>query len=430
MNLTRRHVFLAIIVALSAFLLVQAGTAEQTQETVRSDTGEKYPGATLVSVQDYKFDGRLVEVGENGSINWEYSPDNSRVFDSEYLDNGNVMVSVATKHGASDCPPQQLKHAPNACVENRVLELDGDALRNNETHVVWEYSWYDSFVTHHEVHDADRLPSGETAIIDMGNNRAFTVDKSGSITWEWNASKHLGDRSEFDSKYDSPTRQGEESDWTHMNDIDKLSNGNFQLSIRNFNVVIEVKPETGAIIDVIGRPNAPEIMSRQHNPHRLEQWGTIIIADSHNDRVIEYDLASGEPVWKYGGSEKLDWPRDADRLPNGNTLITDSLNHRVIEVNKSGDVVWEFSGVRLPYEADRRGVPEETGGSVPGWRLESNTTDAGATLSVIQTIEGWASYVFPAWVRFPELLSFAGIIVSVLALGIDWLLFLKRREKD
>ena len=33
----------------------------------------------------------------------------------------------------------------------------------------------------HEVHDADRLPGGGTAIADVGNDRAFVVNQSGKI---------------------------------------------------------------------------------------------------------------------------------------------------------------------------------------------------------------------------------------------------------
>jgi hypothetical protein len=38
-----------------------------------------------------------------------------------------------------------------------------------------------------------------------------------------------------------------------MNDIDQLPNGNSQLSIRNFDVIVEVNPETNRIVDVIGQ---------------------------------------------------------------------------------------------------------------------------------------------------------------------------------
>ncbi|MFB6311875.1 MAG: hypothetical protein ABEH64_11930, partial [Salinirussus sp.] len=74
------------------------------------------------------------------------------------------------------------------------------------------------------------------------------------------------------------------------------------------------------------------------------------------------------------------WPRDADRLPNGHTLITDSLNQRVLEVTRDGELIWSTTMAAAPYEADRlpigetQGVPHATtngtirnapGGGVP-----------------------------------------------------------------
>lgn len=204
-----------------------------------------------------------------------------------------------------------------------------------------------------------------------------------------------------------------------MNDIDQLPNGNFQLSIRNFDVIVEVNPETNRIVDVIGRPGNHSFLYEQHNPYRLTEWGTILVADSENDRVVEYDLESGSAVWAYGGDDLLLWPRDADRLPNGNTLIVDSLHNCVIEVNPSGDIVWEYSGVQLPYAADRKGVPEEGGETVPGWELEGETQNAAAAVGFVRQIEGWASYVFPVWVQLLELLTLFGITLTGLALIVD-----------
>jgi len=272
---------------------------------------------------------------------------------------------------------------------------------------------------YHGVHDVDRLASGETAVIDMGNDRAFTVARNGSVTWSWNGTRRLGAGSAFDEEYGSPPRSGPESDWTHMNDIDQLPNGNFQLSIRNFDVIVEVDPETNEIVDVIGEPGNHSFLYEQHNPYRLTEWGTIIVADSENDRIVEYDLETNERVWSYGGDDILRWPRDADRLPNGNTLITDSLNDRVIEINSEGEIVWEYSGVRLPYEADRQGVPEEAGNTVSGRELRGQTEEGGPVLSFLRQIEGYASYVMPAWVGIPELLTIAGIIVVTIGLVVD-----------
>ena len=51
-------------------------------------------------------------------------------------------------------------------------------------------------------------------------------------------------------------------------------------------------------------------------------------------------------VWEYGvlpgqkfKSERMGF---AQRLPNGNTLISDSVNGRAFEVTRNGQIVWEF----------------------------------------------------------------------------------------
>lgn len=57
----------------------------------------------------------------------------------------------------------------------------------------------------------------------------------------------------------------------------------------------------------------------------------------------------------------MEWPRDADRLPNGHTLITDTNRDRVFEVNQRNEIVWEatFPG---PYEAERLSTGDESTG--------------------------------------------------------------------
>jgi hypothetical protein len=81
---------------------------------------------------------------------------------------------------------------------------------------------------------------------------------------------------------------------------------------------------------------------------------TIIVADSGNNRIVEYARENGEWVrtWTVG-QNTLNWPRDADRLPNGNTLVVDTLNHRVVEITPTGEVVWEYYATWGPYDAER-----------------------------------------------------------------------------
>jgi len=85
---------------------------------------------------------------------------------------------------------------------------------------------------------------------------------------------------------------------------------------------------------------------------RLEN-GNTLIADYGNNRVIEI-ASNGSIVWEY--STGLDHPKDADRLDNNNTLITDRNNHRIIEVTPDKNIIWEygiFPDLYYPEDADR-----------------------------------------------------------------------------
>jgi hypothetical protein len=90
-------------------------------------------------------------------------------------------------------------------------------------------------------------------------------------------------------------------------------------------------------------------LNKPHDAERLSN-GNTLITDMYNDRAIEVDLG-GNIVWEYSG---LNTPRDAERLSNGNTLITDSVNYRVIEVDPDKNIVWEYStGTGLPEDVER-----------------------------------------------------------------------------
>jgi hypothetical protein len=125
------------------------------------------------------------------------------------------------------------------------------------------------------------------------------------------------------------------------------------------------------------------VLDHQHNPQYLESEdrdATLLVGDSDNDRLVEYERRGDGWVrtWNVGREESdLEWPRDADRLPNGNTLVVDSLNHRVLEVTPDGEVVWEFYPPWLPYDAERIHLGDEPGGPA--------MSDLGATGSKVLT---------------------------------------------
>jgi hypothetical protein len=88
---------------------------------------------------------------------------------------------------------------------------------------------------------------------------------------------------------------------------------------------------------------------RQHQPTALDS-GNLMIFDNQGagevSRVVEFDPATLDVQWTYqGDAENPFYSYDcgaSSRLPNGNTLITESNNGRAFEVTPEGDIVWEF----------------------------------------------------------------------------------------
>jgi hypothetical protein len=97
----------------------------------------------------------------------------------------------------------------------------------------------------------------------------------------------------------------------------------------------------------------------QHDPDLLPN-GDILLFDNFGhygpggvSRVIEFDPESLQIVWRYEGSDEQPfWSNvrgDQERLPNGNTLITESEGGRLLEITLDGEIVWEFVN---PIRAD------------------------------------------------------------------------------
>jgi hypothetical protein len=153
-------------------------------------------------------------------------------------------------------------------------------------------------------------------------------------------------------------------DWTHANAIEfDPDMEHLYLSVRNLNRVYKLSVSTGRTVWVLGDGGdfGQGLFSHQHEPQILDD-GHLLLFDNglHRpgretfSRVVEIELDEearlARIVWEY--REKPDFYTsiggDADRLPNGNTLITDSMNGRVIEISPLGDLVWEYR-LGFPY---------------------------------------------------------------------------------
>ncbi|WP_135805445.1 aryl-sulfate sulfotransferase [Halorussus marinus] len=350
--------------ALVAVLVLASGAMTLSYDTPRLGAGaveSPADGTTVVTSQGWHANGyslpgrpaRLAGVGPNATTEWTHDgpADTEQWFyDVDPLPNGTLLV---------------VNPVPETTV---VYEYDPET---------GERLWTERFDLP-DVHDVDLINGDELLVAGINydedrvsRDSVFVYNRTReAVTWEWH----------FEDHYPEDAGPGVRAkDWTHVNDVDKIGDGEYLVSPRNLDQVIVVNRSTDEIEMALGSDGDHETMYEQHNPTYLESEDgtpTILVADSENDRVVEYERtgdggertngsgasADGEweRVWSVSGG--LNWPRDADRLPNGNTLIVDSMNHRVVEVTPDGEVVWETFVPWATYDAERAVHGDEPGG--------------------------------------------------------------------
>ncbi|NOT31634.1 MAG: hypothetical protein HOP15_14400 [Planctomycetes bacterium] len=120
--------------------------------------------------------------------------------------------------------------------------------------------------------------------------------------------------------------------------------GNLLVSSRPLSFLAVVDPERAELVWTMQGP-----FKEQHDPKVLAN-GNLLVLDNAGlgeaSRVLELDPVSGAIVWEYRGTPAAPFFTrtcgTAERLPNGNTLVTESDSGRAFEVTSGGDIVWEF----------------------------------------------------------------------------------------
>jgi hypothetical protein len=123
--------------------------------------------------------------------------------------------------------------------------------------------------------------------------------------------------------------------------------GDVLISMRQIDVLAVLDLETRVIKWAVRGP-----WHMQHDPDVLAD-GKVLLFDNRGDmknggtsRILEFDPETLEISWEYpGDSEEVLFTSifgSQQRLPNGNTLISESNNGRILEVTREGDVVWEY----------------------------------------------------------------------------------------
>ena len=334
-------------------------------------------------------------------------------------------------------------------VDNSTLLITANCERDTggRIRLAMEYNWRTNtteraFRIPRDTHDVDKLGPHRYAVADIVDQTAYVYNYTADDTVDWasfrNVSVRNGWRGGYDWEYDFTRRfpesaggeEGYDGDYTHLNDIDAVDNGSaFLLSPRDFNRVMLVNRSTKAVEWTLGSQDDTSVLAGQHHPALLStDPPTVLVGDSLNHRVVEYRRVAGREgadsldddgdgwvrTWTYIGMDVggLNWPRDVHRLPNGNTLVMDTGNDRVLEVAPNGTTVWTYETMANPFDVDRYAHGDQPRGPPMSAERDGNATATPAVgtpgVSVIDRSHRLAGWVLPAWVGEPAFLGLVG----------------------
>ncbi|OBB31337.1 ArsR family transcriptional regulator [Mycolicibacterium peregrinum] len=261
----------------------------------------------------------------------------------------------------------------------------------------------------------------------VGDQGLYEVTPDGEIVWQWLAGDHLDEFGFSEAGWNALRRtvaRDPDDPWGylemnsaktlgpnrwHVDDSDSVFHpDNILISFRKANIIALIDKASGTIawklgpyhdaefgaqhqrINVHKVPRPVDQTSGQHNPHMIAAGlpgaGNILVFDNQGgagypaaplgiyagSRVLEIDPATMEIVWQYTAEDSglpswtffSSFVSNAQRLPNGNTLITEGMQGRLFQVAPDGDVVWEYHS---PYQGyGVAGEPEVKQTRVPG----------------------------------------------------------------
>jgi DNA-binding beta-propeller fold protein YncE len=236
-------------------------------------------------------------------------------------------------------------HPAANLAEGHVLLVDADRQRiaeiDHQRQICWQIAkdvlHQEDMIQLQQPADAIRLANGNTLVVDRETHRIAEVTPRGRAFWE------VPQSDEFpDVRLYHPVR------------ATRLEGGNTLIVDRGHHRILEIDRQF-AVTWQYGEREVPGVdAGHLWHPTDIQRLanGNTLITDSGNNRIVE--LADGQIIWQYGNAEnlahggegseagQLNRPRSAWRLDDGNTLITDTGNGRVLIVDQAGEIVWQY----------------------------------------------------------------------------------------
>lgn len=189
------------------------------------------------------------------------------------------------------------------------------------------------------------IPGSEAPDGSIWSDVVYEMTWRGEILWRWSAAEELGPAElPLDLHF-------EREHWPMCNSVEETAGGDILLGYRSASTCLLVDRHTRKIKWRLG----PEELAQQHHPHMLDN-GNILVFDNGSfrsdssvpySRVIEVDPTNNNHlVWEYKDSPVQNfyspYMSNAQRLWNGNTLISEGTFGRIFEVTRGGETVWDY----------------------------------------------------------------------------------------
>jgi len=206
--------------------------------------------------------------------------------------------------------------------------------------------------------------AGPEAGGEMYSDYLVEMTTSGEKVWEWHVWDHL-DAATHPITSPADAR----AEWTHGNTVIEQPDGDLLFSMRNISTVVRINRQTDDIVWEIGPPPLSgahavnplpngNLLLFDNGPFRVDQ-ATVSQSAAPFSRVLELDPTSRGIVWEYRDAVPHSFfsalISNAQRLPNGNTLINEGQYGRLFEVTPEGDTVWEYVN---PYFGPETALPK------------------------------------------------------------------------
>jgi hypothetical protein len=196
------------------------------------------------------------------------------------------------------------------------------------------------------------------------------INPAGQTVWEWHGIEH------FDPEIEIIGSIHVREEWTHVNDVDVMPDGNILSDSRHTDGAFIIDRSSGEITwrwgnvayldEKSGQIEHHDVrqdiyMGGPHDAHRIPDGlpgaGNMLVYDNgmyrYMSRALEVDIQSGEVVWQSEGEFGVEgyvagrvhfspFISGSQRQPNGNTMICSGGNGVIYEMTPEKEIVWHY----------------------------------------------------------------------------------------